>query len=431
MKKLLTQLYPLNRLLVGDDNDKALELIKKELLGMEIFKVPSGTECWTWKVPEKWTVKEAYVSDGKRKIVDFADHPLHLLSYSLPVDKWVNKKELLSHLYYAESHLADGGYRTPERPNAIPWRLKYYERDWGFCLPKNQLDALEGDSFYVKIDTEFTPGFLSIGDYTIPGKVDEMIVIISNICHPAQVNDSISGAVVAVDMAKQLGTKNNYYTYKFLFLPETIGSIAYLSHHEHIIPKMIYGIFSEMLGHKNTFILQYTRQGNSRIDRIAEYVLKKKTETYRTGKFREVICNDEGIFNGPGVNVPTISLTRYPFPEYHTSDDTPDIIYDDMLEEARDLMLDILQIIDTDFCPRRKFKGVVFLSRYGLWVDWRKSAEHKKLGENIEKIMMLLEGDRTVFDIAQELDMDFDIVLDFILKLEKNNLVERSKINVR
>lgn len=425
MKELLIELYPLNRLLVGDDNDKALAIIQEELPEMEICKIPSGTECWTWIVPEKWTVNSAYVSDGENKLIDFADHPLHLLSHSLPMDQWVTKEELMEHLYYAESHLADGGYTVPERPDAIPWRLKYYERDWGFCIQKSKLEQFTQDKYYVKIDTEFTDGNLCIGDFTIPGETDETIVIISDICHPAQVNDSISGAVVAVNIAQQLSKRKNHYTYKFVFLPETIGAIAYLSQNEQLIPNMVYAIFSEMLGHKNSFVLQHSRQGNSRIDHIAEYVLEKNTESFRTGKFREVICNDELIFNGPGVNVPTISLSRYPFPEYHTSDDNPDIIFEDMLEEASDIVLKIIHIVDNDFLPKRNFKGIVFLSRYGLWVDWRKGPEYKVLGENIEKILLLLEGDMTVFDIANKLNVNFDMVLEFIIKLEEHNLIER------
>ena len=425
MKELLTDLYPLNRLLVGDDNDKALELIQGELPDMKILQIPTGTECWTWVVPEKWTVNSAYVSDGEGKLIDFADHPLHLLSHSLPIDKWVTKEELFEHLFYAESHLADGGYTVPERPDAIPWRLKYYERDWGFCIQKSKLDKFTADKYHVKIDTEFTSGHLCIGEYTIPGETDEIVVIVSDICHPAQVNDSISGAVVAVNVAQQLSRKKNHYTYKFLFLPETIGAIAYLSQNEHLIPDMVYAIFSEMVGHNNSFILQYSRQGNSKIDRVAEYVLSRKTENYRTGNFREVICNDELIFNGPGVNIPTISLSRYPFPEYHTSDDNPDIILDDMLEEARDIMIEILRILDTDFIPRRTYKGVVFLSRYGLWLDWRKGPEYKVLSENLEKVMLLLEGELSVFDIAEKLNMDFDVVSEFIEKFEENNLIKR------
>lgn len=425
MKKLLEELYMLDRQLINDDTDRTLGIIQRELPQMEIFRVPSGTECWTWIIPEKWTVHEAYISDGVRKIVDFKDHPLHLVSYSLPIDKWVSREELIKHLHVHHSYRADGGYIVPERPKAIPWVFKYYERDWGFCMQKSRLSEIKGDKFYVKIDTEFMPDFLKIGELTIPGKKEEMVVIITNICHPAQVNDSISGVVVAIDVAKRLSKKKNNYTYKFLFLPETIGSIAYLSQNEDLIPKMKYGIFTEMVGHKNSFVLQYSKQQNSKLDRVAEYVLKNEQPNYRTGKFREVICNDEGVFDGPGIDIPTISLSRWPYPEYHTSDDCPDIIFNEMLEQARDIILKIIRILDCDFVPVNKFKGPLFLSRYGLWVNWHESPEKKKMSEDIEKIMMYMDSSLSTFDLADKLNINFDSVVEFLEALWINNLIEK------
>lgn len=426
MKELLEELYPLNRLAVSDDTEKALDILKRELPGMEISAVPSGTECWTWIVPEKWVIRDGYISDGRRKIVDINDHILHVVSCSVPIDKWVSRDELMPHLHFADSYTADMGYRLPERPDAIPWVVKYYEKDWGFCLPKNRLAELTGDRFYVRIDSEFVAGSLKIGDFTIPGETDETVVVVTNICHPAQVNDSISGLVVAVDIARRLAQQQNHYTYKFLFLPETIGSIAYLSQNEHLIPRMKYGLFTEMLGHKNSLVLQKSRQGDSKIDRIAEYVLQRCQGDYHTGGFREVLCNDEIVFNGPGVNIPTISLSRWPYLEYHTSDDCPDIIYEEMLAEARDIIVEILRILDSDFVPVRRFKGPICLSRYGLWVEWRDSPENRKLIENMEKIMLDLEGELSAFDIAARLDMDFDSVVNFLERLRQHNLIETS-----
>ncbi|KGF72294.1 hypothetical protein DO97_10830 [Neosynechococcus sphagnicola sy1] len=424
MKTLLEKLYPLNRLALSDGTDQAMALLQVELPDLKIFEVPSGTECWTWIVPEKWVVREAYISDGDRRIVDMQDHPLHVASYSPRMEQWVSREELLPHLHVAASYLADMGYRLPERPHAIPWVVNYYQRDWGFCLQKQRLDALKGDRFFVKIDAEFVPDTLKIGDLTVPGRSQEMIVFITNICHPYQVNDSISGLVVAVDIAKQLAQMDHHYTYKFLFLPETIGSIAYLSHHEHLIPLMKYGLFAEMLGHENDFVMQRSAQGHSPIDRVAEYVLKRSQPTYRTGEFREVLCNDEISLNGPGVNVPTISLSRWPYPQYHTNEDCPDIISEVQLESARDLILEIFKILDADRTPIRQYKGPIFLSRYGLWVEWRESDENRKLLDRIEKIMLLMEGELSVFDIAEKVDLDFWVVLDFLNKLHDKGLIE-------
>ena len=342
-------------------------------------------------------------------MLDLKDNPLHIVSYSLPVDKIVSKKELLEHLH-----------TNKERPDAIPFEFKYYQKGWGFCVQHNKLKKFAKNKYKVFIDSKFEKGNLEVGDYTIKGKTDKTIVLVAHLCHPGQVNDDLTGISVLVDIAKEMSKKDNYYTYKFLIVPETIGSIAYLSQNEYIIPKIEYGIFLEMLGNDNVHALQLSNQGNTRLDRIARYVIKRKLKNFNEGAFRTIVANDEMVFNGPGVNIPMISISRYPYPEYHTSDDNPDIVSEQRLKESKDLILEILDIIDKDFMPKRQFKGPIFLSGYGLWVDWRENLE---LNQNIEKIMLNLEGQKSVFDIAEELNMKFEDVLGFINKLKKAKLV--------
>jgi aminopeptidase-like protein len=244
----------------------------------------------------------------------------------------------------------------------------------------------------------------------------------AHLCHPAMVNDDLTGVAVLVDIAKKINEKNNHYTYKFLLVPETIGSIAYLSQNEELIPKLKYGVFLEMLGNNNIHALQLSRQGNTRLDKIARYVMKRKLNDFREGPFRRIVGNDEMVFNGPGINVPMISISRFPYPEYHTSDDDPGIISTENLIESENLILEILNIFDNDYIPKRNFKGPVFLSGYGLWVDYR---TNKKLNENIEQIMLRLEGDKSVFDIAEELDMEFNDVLNYINKFLEKGLTSK------
>jgi len=409
--KLIKDLWLKRRDIVSDGFDESLEYISK-IIPLKIHKIPTGTKCWTWIVPEKWSVKEAYIDDlDGNRILDLKNHPLHVVSYSLPVDKIVSKEELLKHLH-----------TNPERPDAIPFEFKYYQRDWGFCVQNSRLKELTKDRYKVFIDSNFENGDLKIGEFTIKGETDKIIVSVAHLCHPAQVNDDLTGVAILVDIAKTIAKKNNYYTHKFLFVPETIGSIAYLSQNEDIIPKLEYGIFLETLGNDNVHALQMTRQGNTRLDRIARYVMKRKLENFKEGLFRTIVANDELVFNGPGVDIPMISISRYPYPEYHTSDDNPDIVLGQRLEESRDLILEILNIIDNDYMPKRQFKGPIFLSGYGLWVDWRENLE---LNQNIEKIILNLEGNKTVFDIAEELNMKFKDVLDFVNKLEKAMLIKK------
>ena len=415
MIKLIKDLWFKRRDIISDGFDESLKYISK-IIPLKIHKIPSGTKCWTWKVPEKWSVKEAYIEDLKgNHLLDLKDHPLHVISYSLPIDKIVTMAELIKHLH-----------TNPARPDAIPFEFKYYERDWGFCIQHNKLKKFNKDKYKVFIDSKFEKGNLEVGDCTIKGKRDEIIVLVAHLCHPAMVNDDLAGVAALIEIAKELAKKKNNYTYKFLFVPETIGSIAYLSQNETVIPKLKYGIFLEMVGNDGMHALQLTRQGNTKIDRVARYVMKQKLENFREGPLGKVVCNDEMVFNGPGVDNPMISISRFPYPEYHTSDDNPSIISKKNLEESKNLILEILDILDSDYIPKRKFKGMVFLSGYGLWVDYR---TNKKLNENIDQIMFMLEGDKSIFGIAEELDMDYYEVLDYINKFHKKGLIE--KIDVR
>jgi len=411
MMKLINDIWFKRRDIISDGYDEALEYIAK-IIPLKIHHIPSGTKCWTWTVPEKWTVKEAYIDDMEgRRLLDLKEHPLHVISYSLPVNDIVTKDELLKHLH-----------TKPERPEAIPWEFKFYERDWGFCIQHNRLKNFTEDKYKVYIDSEFDSGTLKVGDYTLKGRTDETIVLAAHLCHPAMVNDDLAGVAVLVDIAKKVSERDNHYTYKFLLVPETIGSVAYLSQNEDVIPKLKYGIFLEMLGNNNIHALQLARQGNSRLDRIARYVMKRKLSDFREGPFGKIIGNDEMVFNGPGVNIPMISISRFPYPEYHTSDDNPGIISEENLIESENLILEILNILDNDYIPKRKFKGPVFLSGYGLWVDWR---INKELSKNIEQIMLRLEGDKSIFDISEELDMGFSDVLNSINKFLEKGLIEK------
>lgn len=409
MIKLINALWFKRRDIVSDGYDESIEYISK-IIPLKIHEIPSGTKCWTWIIPEKWAVKEAYIEDMQgRRLLNLKDHPLHVISYSLPIDKLVTKDELMKHLH-----------TNPKRPGAIPFEFKYYERDWGFCIQHDRLKGFTQGKYRVFIDAKFENGTLKVGDYTIKGQTDEMIVLVAHLCHPAMANDDLTGVAVLVDIAEEISKRNNYYTYKFLLVPETVGSVAYLSQNEAIIPQLKYGIFLEMLGNNNIHALQLTRQGNTRLDRIARYVMKRNLPNFREGPFGKIIGNDEKVFNGPGVDIPMISISRFPYPEYHTSDDNPGIIAEENLRESKTLILEILNIIDNDYVPKRQFKGPIFLSGYGLWVDWR---INKKLNENIEQIMLRLEGDKNIFDIAEELDMEFNDVLNYV-----NNFFDKGLI---
>ena len=325
MMSLINELWFLPRNLVSDGYDQALNRLSREV-PMTIHEYPSGEPCWTWKVPEKWTCDEAFLEDmNGRRIIDVNDHPLHVVSYSLPFEGVVSREELLRHLY---------SHKT--LPDATPFVFKYYDRDWGLCLPQRIKDTLTDAKYRVVIRTRFEPGALKVGEVLIPGKSPQTFILAAHLCHPAMANDDMSGVAVGIEVAKALlAQTDRYYSYRLLILPETIGSVAYLSHNEDLIPAMVGGLFLEIMGIDQPFALQHSFQPESQPDRCFGSAIMGISTTTTRAPYRCVIDNDERQFNAPGVRVPMLSLSRvipdkshpdWPFVGYHSSYDTPDLL---------------------------------------------------------------------------------------------------------
>ena len=424
MMDIINELWYLPRHLNSDGYDRAVHRLAREV-PMTIHEVLSGTKVWTWTVPEAWSCPEAYLEsmDGKRWL-DLADHPLHVVSYSLPFEGEVSREELLKHLYV-----------HPDLPDAIPYVFKYYQRDWGLCISKRLRDSLKEDRYKVVIRSEFKPGTLKIGEIIIPGEVDDCFVVAAHLDHPAMVNDDLTGVVVGLEAARRLqaGLKP-YFTYRFLFFPETLGSIAYLSEHEELIPQMRGGLFLEMLGTNAPHALQTSFQNDTSADRAMVTALRGlESDAYIDG-FRSIIDNDERQFNAPGVRVPMLSLSRVvnpqlpesrfrPYPEYHSSLDTPEIISADRLEASVQTVTALLNAFDRNRYIVNHFKGEIFASGYDLWVDYKTDAAgHKRRFE----IMDRCDGTRRPADIAIELGLSFQEVWEVIEKLLEKKLVTLS-----
>lgn len=423
LKSILAEFYPLHRTLASDDQDKTLEIIGSYMpdsshYAIETYKPLEA--AWTWKVPERYVVHEAYLEVvGGDRVVDFKNNPLHIVSYSLPVDEVLTFEELRPHLHFNE-----------KRPHAIPWVFKYYDRVWGFCLSKNSFDKLPRDKKYrAVVRSEFVTdplrGFKVATAVVHPagGPNPEAgeIVIQAHTCHPMQANDDGAGVVSAIDLANRLVNKPlpaGSMSVRFWFGPETIGTIVYLSHNEYLIRNMRGSIFMEMTGNKNKIAWHHTRQRDHVLDRITNYVVKNIQHEERS--FADYPPNDERVMNGPGVNVPSISINRWPYEEYHTTDDNLDIIDDDMLSGAAEVAEQIVRIFASNYIPKRNFRGPVFLSGNGLWVDWQ---ENFALNRAIEKIMMRFEGGHSVFDIAEQVGLDYWMVRDYVEKFRAKGFV--------
>jgi aminopeptidase-like protein len=419
----LAALYPLDRALVSDGTDAALELIGATLPEWTVETWAPGEQAWTWRVPERYVVHEAYLETADaRRVADSADSPLLVVSYSEPVDALLAFDALEPHLHTAA-----------QRPAAIPYEFKFYERSWGFCLSQDALDALPRDVRYrAVIRSEFVSDperglRIGVARAAPRGGHDERageLLVCAHIDHPAMANDDAAGVVTAAEVARRLAADplpEGSMSVRFVFCPETIGSVCYLSRHEDLIERLHGAVFSEMTGNDNGLVLQRSRQDDDEIDRIARRVLAARGPV-REGAFRTVVCNDELVINGPGVDVPCISISRWPYPEYHTSDDDLSIVSEDRLREAADVIEEIVRIRATSYRPRRTFRGPVFLSGHGLWVDWR---VNYKLNRALEKLMLRLEGDHSVFDIAEELELDYWDVHEYVERFRERGLVTR------
>jgi aminopeptidase-like protein len=423
LKAILAEFFPLHRTLASDGQDKTLEIVGAYLPDSANYTVETYAplkQAWTWVVPERYVVHEAYLQlEGGERLVDFQDNPLHIVSYSLPVDTLLSWEELQPHLYFNE-----------KRPEAVPWIFKYYERDWGFCLTKAAYDRLPRAGRYravirAEFITDPAQGF-KVATAVVhpqggPNREAGELIVQAHTCHPMQANDDGAGVVSAIQLARRLAEKPlpaGSMSVRFWFGPETIGTIAYLAHNEALIPNLRGGIFLEMTGNQNRIAWHHTRQHDHLLDRITNSVLQKLDHAERD--FAAAPANDERVINGPGVNVPCISLNRWPYDEYHTSDDNLGIMHEDMLSGAADLAEQIVRIYASNYIPRRTFRGPVFLSGHGLWVDWR---ENWDLNRAIEKIMMRFEGGHSVFDIAEQVGLDYWMVRDYVERFRAKGFV--------
>jgi aminopeptidase-like protein/aminoglycoside N3'-acetyltransferase len=417
-REMVESLWRLPRHIVSDGYDAALLALARQV-PMTVHEYPSGQEAWTWVVPEKWTCREAYLErlNGER-LLSLDDNPLHVVSSSLPFDGEVTREELFDHLHV-----------HPRLPDAIPFVFKYYEKDWGLCCSARMRERLTEDRYRVVIRSEFSYGTLKVGEVVVPGRTDDCFVLCAHLCHPAMVNDDLSGVVVGMEVMRALLRRRDlHYTYRLLILPETIGSIAYLAAHPDVIPSMRGGVFLEMLALDQPHALQLSLAGDSRVDRAATAGLRRRDPDGWTTPFRSLMGNDERQFNAPGVRVPMVSLTRmlppahpeHPYREYHASEDTPERAALDRLEESRDVVLDIIDELECQRVPVNRFQGEVFCSRYGLHIDPFENAEaHRALFD----IMYLIDGSRTIDDIALQCGASTSAVRSVVTELERHGLV--------
>ena len=334
---LIESLYPLCRSITGNGVRRSLRLLR-ESIPLALREVPTGTEVFDWTVPNEWNIRDAYIMNelGER-VVDFRKSNLHVLNYSVPVKRIMSLAELRPHLF-----------TIPEAPGWIPYRTSYYQENWGFCLTHRQLETLKEGRYEVYIDSTLRPGHLTYGEFRIQGQTDDEVLISCHSCHPSLCNDNLSGMAIAVRLAALLQGQSPRYSYRFLWVPGTIGSITWLALNEAILPRIKHGLVLSCIGDSGNFTYKRSRRGGAEIDRAVEYVLLHSEREFKISDFTPY-GYDERQYCSPGINLPVGCFMRTPngqYPEYHTSADNLDLVSAQGLAESLKLLLEIIQVLE-------------------------------------------------------------------------------------
>lgn len=414
------------RHLVSDGYNEAMDLLLERARSAGFMTVrheyPSGFDCGTWIVPQKWTLRSARLmkTDGT-VLFDAMDNGLHCMSYSQPFSGTVSRDELFEHLHTHEN-----------LPDAVPFAYCYYAKRWGLCCSEDFKQTLTDAEYTVEIDCEFTDDHMVVGEIILPGKLDESFVLSSHLCHPHQLNDGPIGSVISIEVLKALRDQGTNYTFRQIIMPETIGTAAWLKSNSHLIPLLRGGLFCEMLTNDLPFVLNASYMNDSLADRLFEEIVRAEHADNIFDRFN--YGNDERQFNGPGVLVPMQALhrskmSRYQegqydaYPEYHSDKDNMDLVTPEKVQRAYDLILELASAFDRYLVrPKANFKGEPFLSRYNLQRDHISS-----FGEFMDIVNMCDRG-LTVKEAALRLRVSPDEVLKNLAPLVEIDLVEYEPI---
>lgn len=426
MKDIIETLHPMNRLLLGAGYDSALEFLK-HLVKLDVIEIPSGTEFGTWTVPDEWIIREAWIKGpDETKILDYAKDPMCLMLYSQPVHEKMSLEEVGKKINTSD-----------KLTSAIPHSFSFYEKKWGFnarkseimtvntdamagvrlengeeFVPKYKLNLPEGE-YEIFIDSEFKPGVMKIGVHTIKGKTDREILLFAHLDHPFQSNDNLSSVACLMNL---IGKIKSEYTIKIIFCPETIGSIGYAFTQD--ISKVDWVLGLECCGNNNEHTLQMSFK-TDRVNDAFRLALTHNQESFKLGKFRNLIGSDEYIFNDPLIDIPGVLLTRWPFPEYHTSEDTPDKINYEKLEQTGKIIMKAIEIYEKDFTPVKKFKGPLMRSKYQVQTG------NPQMNLAWDYIVYKMDGTQSLAQLCIGYGVNFDLAYEVMLKLENDGKICR------
>jgi aminopeptidase-like protein len=399
MMALVEQLFPICRSITGNGTRQTLSILRRHI-PLEVHEVPSGTPVLDWFVPPEWNIRNAYIArtDGTR-VVDFAASNLHVVQYSRPIDRVMPLAELRPHLH-----------SLPDRPDWIPYRTSYYTEDWGFCLTHRALSSLADGLYRVVIDTDLAAGHLSYGELLIPGEIEDTVLFSCHICHPSLANDNLSGIAVATELARRLQTRQPRYSYRFLFIPGTIGSISWLARNEDKVGRITHGLVLSCLGDAGGMTYKRSRRGDAAIDRIVGHVLRHDETPHRILPFVPY-GYDERQYCSPGFDLPVGCLMRTPngeYPEYHSSADDLSLIRPESLAHSLSVVERVAAVIDGDaVCRNRNPKGEPQLGRRGLYaaMGGQRTVGYDQMA--LLWVLNLADGGHSLLDTAERAGLPF------------------------
>jgi len=399
MFALITELFPICRSITGNGLRQSLARLG-ESIPLVTHEVATGTRVFDWTIPKEWNIRDAYIKDATgRRVVDFRRNNLHVVNYSAPVNARMSLSGLRPRLH-----------SLPDRPDWIPYRTSYYAESWGFCLPHRQLESLPEAEYEVVIDSTLDPGALTYGECVLPGESEDEFLISVHICHPSLCNDNLSGVAVAATLARILAQIPHRYTYRFLFVPGTIGPIAWLFRNQATAQRVKHGLVLACVGDRGNINYKRSRRLTADIDRAVEQVLKTKGDPFEVRDFSPY-GYDERQYCSPGFNLPVGGFRRTPhgeYPEYHTSADDFDFVSPAHLADSLGTLLEIIDLVESDLrFINLSPMGEPQLGRRGLLSSvGGKPAKADQLA--LLWVLNLSDGSNSVLDIAERSGLSFD-----------------------
>ena len=419
MYRLMSRLYPICRSITGNGFRETLKIIK-EHIPLEVCEIPTGTKVFDWTVPKEWNIRDAFIKDSKgERIIDFHKSNLHVVSYSLPVKRRMSLAELKEHLF-----------TLPDHPEWIPYRTSYYKEDWGFCLSHNQFLALKDEEYEVCIDASLEEGHLIYGECYLQGTTEEEFLISCHACHPSLCNDNLSGIALATSLAKYLSSLSLRYSYRFLFIPGTIGSITWLALNEERVSRIKHGLVVACVGDSGKTTYKRSRLSVAEIDRAVIHVLKESSQEYDIIDFFPY-GYDERQYCSPGFNLSVGCLMRTPhgrYPEYHTSADNLDFVRPKFLQDS---FLKYLAVVDVIENNKRYLnqnpKCEPQLGKRGLYeaIGGQKDSAVRQLA--MLWVLNLSDGDHTLLDISERSGLPYDTIKNVADTLLNSDLLKEYK----